>query len=232
MIEKNKTYILRDNIHLTQTFVIVQDGQELGQTESDTLDQLAEITDAHFLFVSPKKVWPEKFSELYQASGYSLSPDRTNISGILSGIEYDRQLSPGQHLYYFVVYSQNLKDLVIKDVKKIIDNSEVLRRSIYPVSRYSAVDLSRFYERPKSGLWRKYVIDRTNMYTTHTVDNSSPLVLRPDLIDQVTEFLSDRPAYLETFTNFPDFLGSVTTRIKYVNLNLPISDVKVSSVGK
>lgn len=195
-----------------------------------TLDKLEEITDLHFVFTKEAcgRVSPEKFSEAYQASSYSVTKDPTGISGILGEMEYDRELLKGQHLYYFVMDLKSMKDIDHTQVNKIILASEVLKKSIYKITRLSPEALAETYSVPE--VWYKKT-DRRGLYTTHKTTDKV-LVVRHELYEAITKFLENKHGYQETFRNYQDFFGSVISRMEdrdKLVFNKSIEDVKISA---
>ena len=227
----NRTYVLREHSHITQAIVLVDSPEPLDQGESDVLDELEKLTDLHFLFL-PKatpRIDPKKFSEAWSATGYTVSTDPTGIQGLLWTVDYDRELFQGQHLYYFVILPGQVRGTSPDTVRRFIENSEVLRRSVFKVQRLSAEALAASYL--KSGSWWKPV-DRVGTYTTHTIEQPEGLLLyRPELHQEIQEFLMGKPGYRETFPRIPDFLGSLTVRLRdpELILNMTPSDVKIGT---
>jgi len=216
----NKTYILRARAHLSQTIIEIRDNLVTGplsDKQHETLDRLEEITDLHFCFLDrdSKKIDFEKFSEAYRASSYSVNTDGTGISGIMEAIRYDRTMYPGQHILWFVANLDGFDQ--VKTIRKIVESSEVLRKSIYNVRRLDSEFLWTHYSKNQEKslkFWQKP--DRTCVYSTHEVplDQSEPvIVLRGPMIDLIYQYDHENPGYTETFPWFHEFLGSITDRM-------------------
>ena len=238
-MKKNKVYVLREHSHITETIITFTGYQDWPLTEKahGILDELEKITDLHFVFTNASKngIHPGKFSELYQATGFSLSEDHTGISGILRAIEYDREFWPGQHLYWNVIRGELLDEVDVEGVKRIIESSEVLKRSVFKTYRYTSEDLYEFYKSTDYS-WKLWNIDiLKNTYTTHTVSSEcSWIVLKPELIDKIWEHIEKYPGYPDTFGSAWDFFGSVAIRLRdpELILNQDPQDVKINSNRK
>lgn len=238
-MKANKTYILRSRAHLSQTIIEIRDdlvSGPLSDKQHETLDRLEEITDLHFCFLTydSKKIDFEKFSEAYRATSYSVNPDGTGISGIMEAIRYDRTMYPGQHILWFVVNLHGLGQE--KTVKKIIESSDVLKKSIYGVRRLGPEYLwSAYRKNQEKSLKFWETPDRASVYSTHEVpiDSEQPvIVLRSQMIDLINQYDRENPGYTETFPWFDKFLGSITDRIPgayEVLLKQNPRDVKINS---
>jgi len=189
----------------------------LSDKQHETLDRLEEITDLHFCFLEQdsKKIDFEKFSEAYRAASYSVNPDGTGISGIMEAIRYDRTMYPGQHVLWFVTNLHGLGQA--KTIKKIIESSEVLTRSVYEVHRLGPEDLWSAYRKNQERTLKFWQITpRTDVYSTHEVpldSEQSVIVLRGSMIDLIYKYDRENPGYTETFPWFSKFLGSITDRM-------------------
>lgn len=218
-MKTSKTYILRSRAHLSQTIIEIRDNLVTGplsEKQHEILDRLEEITDLHFCFLEydSKKIDFEMFAEAYRATSYSVSSDGTGISGIMEAIRYDRTMYPGQHVLWFVAKLDGFDQP--KTIKKIIESSEVLKKSIYEVHRLDSEFLWMHYQKNREKslrFWQKP--DRTCVYSTHEVpiDQSEPvIVLRGPMIDLIYKYDQENPGYTETFPWFTQFLGSITDR--------------------
>ena len=201
---------------MSQTIIEIRGDLVLGplsDKQHEILDRLEEITDLHFCFLSQdsKKIDFEKFSEAYRAASYSVNSDNTGISGIMEAIRYDRTMYPGQHVLWFVA------DLLGSDqpkiIKKIIESSEVLKKSIYEVRRLGPEDLWLNYQKNQEKHWKLWETpERLDVYTTHDAQIDPVIALRGPMIDLIYKFDRENPGYTETFCWFDKFLGSVTDR--------------------
>ena len=210
--------------------------QPLAPATQGILDTLEEITDLHFVFLTGAPVDPEKFSEAYRGTSYALSDDPSWISGIFESIHYDRVMYPGQHLLWFVAELTELEESTPGTIKKIIENSEVLKKSVFSITRLTTEELFENYKGPRPEgsswkFWKTASVDRGGTYDTHKVD-SRVIILRPALVDLVMDYDKKRPAYTETFTDYDRFIGSVVHRIPGALdevLKQHPSDVKVNT---
>ena len=219
-MKTSKTYILRSRAHLSQTIIEIHGSLisgPLSDKQHETLDRLEEITDLHFCFKEQDsgKIDFEKFSEAYRAASYSVNPDETGISGIMEAIRYDRVMYPGQHILWFIASLDGTDQ--VKTVKKVVESSEVLKKSIYEVRRLDSESLWEHYSKNKEKslkFWQKP--NRTYVYSSHEVpldQNESVIVLRGPMIDLIYQYDRENPGYTETFRWFDEFLGSITDRI-------------------
>jgi len=214
-MRKNKTYILRSRAHLSQTIIEIRGdliSSPLSDYQHEVLDGLEKITDLHFCFITQesRKISFEKFSEAYRAVSYSINSDATGISGIMETIRYDRVIYPGQHILWFIVDLHGSDQAKI--VKKFVDSSDVLHKSVYEVHRLSPEELwSNYHENPKRWFWN--IPSRTNVYSTHETPIDPVIVLRAPMIDLIYQYDSENPGYTETFPWFTKFLGSITDRM-------------------
>lgn len=228
-----KTYVLRDNSHITQAIIIVKKlGFPVSVKTQDVIDGLEAVTDLHFLFLDDitKAIDPEKFAELYQAASYSIAPKE--VPGVLGSIEYDTEIWTGQHLYHFVMDIRALDQVSVKSIKKLIAASEVLRRSIFPIRRVEPEILGSVYMKDSGSWWKRP--DRSGMYTTHYIPESSSVeVVQKNLWTEITKFCESKRGYQETFENFRDFLASISVRLKMPELvlNKNPEEVDVNTVG-
>lgn len=220
-MKTSKTYILRSRAHLSQTIIEIRDSLisgPLSDKQHEILDRLEETTDLHFCFLEEdsKKIDFGKFSEAYRAASYSVNPDTTGISGIMEAIRYDQTMYQGQHILWFIVNLEEGSDQE-KTVRKIVESSEVLKRSIYMVKRLGPDDLWKNYRKNQERnlkFWETPSL--ANTYTTHEVpfDHDEPvIVLRPEMINLIRNYDFENPRYTETFSKFSEFLGSITDRM-------------------
>jgi hypothetical protein len=229
-----KTYVLRDNSHITQAIIIVRKPEfPISVKAQEVIDGLEALTDLHFLFLEDivKSVDPEKFSELYQAASYSVAPKE--VQGVLGSIEYDSEIWTGQHLYHFVMDLSTIDSVSVRTIKKLIEASEVLRRSIFPVHRAEPEILGSVYMKDSGSWWKRP--DRFGMYLTHYIPESCHVeIVQKDLWTEIMKFCEAKRGYLETFKSFRDFLASVSVRLRKPELvlNKNPEEVDVSTVGE
>lgn len=241
-MKENRTFILRKNSHITQTIIMFDTDSRvfpLTDKEQGIIDELEKITDLHFIFTSNsvKKLKPQVFSELYQAASYTITSDNVMISGVMHSIEYDREMFPGKHSYYFIIGGWNLENVDPGSIDKITKSVQLLSRSIFKINRYSSDVLGSFYLYNDNSFFSRFVVDRRNMYTTHTVsyEDCSVIALNNKLYSKIVEFLDGKQGYQETFCGVWEFFGSVTARLlkddKELLLNQSIDDVKINPNG-
>jgi len=234
---RNRTFILRDHSHITETVILFTGypSWPLSQKEHETIDSLEKISDLHFVFTetSTTGIDPKKFSELYQATKFSISLDPTGISGLLWAIDYDRAFWPGQHLHWSVILGEHLDNVDPSNVRKMIEASELIKSSVFEVKRYSSEDLYNFYKIPETGFRAIFQTPQIlDTYTTHTVSpEESWVVLKKEFMDEIITYRTDHPRYIGTFRDPWSFLGSISKRLEKTDLvlNQNPDNVKIST---
>lgn len=242
MLKKNKAFILENPKHITASLIWFPDFLNTLENSqvSNILDGLQEKFDLYFIF--PKDLMRtidlEKFSRLYQASGYIISEDTDQCQAFWWTLKYLRTFMGSSYVGYFLLESDRSRP-GIEDMERVSMSQLNIGVMKYTRMPYSEIDaLCKLPDKKNSLLSILRMPDPRGMYCTHKAV-STIIYLRPWLVDKIDDYMKGNITYtttpgslfLDSFEGFRfgDFLASwaikTGTPDQYF-LNMLISDAK------
>lgn len=223
----NKTFILKSpetgNKLKAQVSVIYVEPDTpfpLDWKTSENLDKLKDFSELFFVFSKSirQEVLCSKFSSMYSAFGYVEADSDSQVDAIVYALSYLSALYPTNFIWIGYTRMNGISIFENPDFEGIHRAILLpLTSSRVPYTRLRPDEMSPIYMRENRGWLRSFLDsffpDLSNMFWTHKIeDDTKYFLLRPKLLEDLSEHSIKYPEYVETFItgkrSFGDFLAS------------------------